>query len=254
MNFEAKRQLVVQVAARYREARHAQKSVILDEFVAATGYARKYAIRLLMNPALPPPAAITRSRPRHYGPEVQEALVVAWRAANGICSKRLIPFLPELIPVLERHGHLVVTGEARVQLLALSPATADRILQPFRQRDGIRGISTTKPGALLKRQIPIRTFADWDDARPGFLEADLVAHCGHSTEGAFLHTLTLADVKKDVPPHECRTYGSRPRTTGRVARRHPTATTTHPSEEGAVARSLARARLTHRCGLPSCAR
>lgn len=194
MNFEAKRQLVVQVAARYREARHAQKSVIFDEFVAATGYARKYAIRLLMNSALPPPAAITRSRPRHYGPEVQEALVVAWRAANGICSKRLIPFLPELIPVLERHGHLVVTGEVRVQLLALSPATADRILQPFRQRDGIRGISTTKPGALLKRQIPIRTFADWDDARPGFLEADLVAHCGHSTEGAFLHTLTLADV------------------------------------------------------------
>jgi len=146
-----------------------------------------------MNPALLP-AAITRSRPRHYGPEVQEALVVAWRAANDICSKRLIPFLPELIPVLERHGHLVVTSEVRVQLLALSCATADRILQPFRQRDGIRGISTTKPGALLKRQIPIRTFADWDDARPGFLEADLVAHCGYSTEGAFLHTLTLAGV------------------------------------------------------------
>ena len=194
MNFAAKRQLAVQVAARYREGTHSQKSLILDEFVAATGYTRKYAIRLLTNPAIPPPAAIRRSRSRHYGPEVQEALVVAWRAANSICSKRLIPFLPELIPVLERYGHLAVTEEVRAQLLTLSPATADRLLQPFRQRDGTRGVTTTRPGALLKRQIPIRTFADWDDARPGFLEADLVAHCGGSTEGAFLHTLVLTDV------------------------------------------------------------
>lgn len=194
MNFAAKRQLAVQVAARYRAGSHAQKSAILDEFVAATGYARKYAIRLLTNPASPPPAAIKRPRARFYGPEVSEALVVAWRAANGICSKRLIPFLPELVPVLERHGHLALSDEVRTQLLVLSPATADRLLRPFRVRDGMRGISTTKPGALLKRQIPIRTFAEWDDARPGFLEADLVAHCGHSTEGAFLHTLTLTDV------------------------------------------------------------
>lgn len=194
MNFAAKRQLAMQVAPRYRESSHAQKSAILDEFVAATGYARKYAIRLLTNPTSPPPAAIKRPRARLYGAEVSEALVVAWRAANGICSKRLVPFLPELVPVLERHGHLVVTGEVRRQLLALSPATADRLLRSFRQRDGMRGISTTKPGALLKRQIPIRTFAEWDDARPGFLEADLVAHCGHSTEGVFLHSLVLTDV------------------------------------------------------------
>lgn len=113
MNFGAKRQLAVQVAPRYREGSHAQKSAILDEFVAATGYARKYAIRLLTNPANPPPAAIKRPRARLYGPEVSEALVVAWRAANGICSKRLVPFLPELIPLLERHGHLVVTDEVR---------------------------------------------------------------------------------------------------------------------------------------------
>jgi hypothetical protein len=194
MNFGAKRQLAVQVAGRYRDGTRSQKAAILDEFVAATGYARKYAIRLLTNPSLPPPAAITRPRPRLYGPEVQEALLVAWRAANSICSKRLIPFLPELVPVLERYGHLALSDEARAQLLALSPATADRLLQPFRQRDGLPGITTTKPGALLKRQIPIRTFADWDDARPGFLEADLVAHCGSSTEGAFLHTLVLTDV------------------------------------------------------------
>lgn len=194
MNFAAKRQLAVQVAGRYREGTRVQKAAILDEFVAATGYARKYAIRLLTHPSSPPPGAISRPRSRQYGPEVAEALVVAWRATNGACSKRLIPFLPELVPVLERHGHLAVTGEVRAQLLTLSPATADRLLRPFRVRDGMRGIATTKPGALLKRQIPIRTFAEWDDARPGFLEADLVAHCGGSTEGAFLHTLTLTDI------------------------------------------------------------
>jgi hypothetical protein len=104
----------------------------------------------------------------------------------------LIPFLPELVPTLERHGHLTLTDALRVQLLTLSPATADRLLRP--QRPQGRGISTTKPGALLKHQVPIRTFADWDDVRPGFLEADLVAHCGGSAEGAFLYTLTLTDV------------------------------------------------------------
>ena len=105
-----------------------------------------------------------------------------------------MPFLPELLENLERHGHLTLTEEVRAQLLALSPATADRLLRPLRERDGPRGISTTKPGALLKRQIPIRTFADWDNALPGFFEADLVAHCGGSAEGAFLYTLNLTDI------------------------------------------------------------
>jgi len=194
MNFAAKRQLVAQVAGRYREGTRAQKAATLDEFIAATGYARKYAIRLLAHPVVPPPAAISRPRARHYGPEVAEALAVAWRATNGVCSKRLVPFLPELVSILERHGHPTLSTEVRTQLLALSPATADRLLRPFRVHDGIRGISTTKPGALLKRQIPLRTFAEWDDARPGFLEADLVAHCGGSSEGAFLHTLVLTDI------------------------------------------------------------
>jgi hypothetical protein len=92
---------------------------------------------------------------------------------------------------LERHGHLAVTDEVRTLLLAVSPATADRLLRPIRQP---HGLSTTRPGRLLKHQIPIRTFADWDDVRPGFLEADLVAHCGGNPAGAFLYTLSLTDV------------------------------------------------------------
>ncbi len=194
MSFEAKRELLLQTRGRYREASRARRSVILDEFVAATGYERKYAIRLLRSPVIPPPAPIKRPRERRYGREVGDALSVAWEAANRICSKSLVPFLPELVENLERNGHLTLTDEVRAQLLALSPATADRLLRPMKERDRPRGVGTTKPGALLKRQIPIRTFADWDDARPGFFEADLVAHCGGSVEGSFLYTLTLTDI------------------------------------------------------------
>jgi hypothetical protein len=190
MSFRGKRELLAQVAPRYSSARHGQRSVILDEFVAVTGYDRKYAIRLLLGP-IRPPAPIRRPRAAHYGLDVQAALSVLWSAANGICAKRLVPFLPELIPILERHGHLVVTDTVRGQLLALSPATVDRLLRPLRQP---HGLTTTKPGRLLKHQIPIRTFAEWTDVKPGFLEGDLVAHCGGTTDGAFLYTLTLTDI------------------------------------------------------------
>ena len=193
MSFQAKRELLVQVAARYREASHAQKSVILDEFVAATGYQRKYAIRVLSQP-LPVPAPIRRPRARHYGQPVQDALKIAWAAANFICAKRLIPFLPELVPALERHGNLQLSGEVREQLLAMSASTAERLLVAIRQREAPHGRSTTKFGLLLKRQIPVRTFNDWNETTPGFFEGDLVAHCGWSVEGEFLNTLVLTDV------------------------------------------------------------
>ncbi|MCZ7570928.1 MAG: ISNCY family transposase [Ardenticatenaceae bacterium] len=194
LSFQAKRELLMQVAPRYRDADASQKSRILDEFVAATGYARKYAIRLLANEAVPTPAPITRARARRSGGEVQEALRIAWATANCICAKRLVPFLAELVPALERHGHLQVSDETRAQLLAISPATADRLLRRYREGDTPRGLSTTKAGTLLKHQVPVRTFADWNDVTPGFLEADLVAHCGTSVEGSCLYTLVLTDV------------------------------------------------------------
>jgi hypothetical protein len=106
----------------------------------------------------------------------------------------LVPFLPELVPVLEHHGHLQLTDAVRAQVLDVSPSTADRLLQPLRQKDSPRGLGTTRVGRLLKHQIPIRTFADWNQTRPGFLEGDLVAHCGWTVEGSFLHTLVLTDV------------------------------------------------------------
>lgn len=194
MSFQSKRELLQQVAPRYQAADSQEKSIMLDEFVAATGYARKYAIRLLDHPTPVVVKAIQRSRAPRYGPDVQAALVVAWTAANSICAKRLVPFLPELVPALEAHGHLTLSAEVRTQLLAISPATADRILATVRPQAKAHGATTTKAGTLLKHQIPIRTFADWNEVQPGFFEMDLVAHCGTSLGGMFLWSLVLTDV------------------------------------------------------------
>src|SRR5258708_38342812 len=130
MRFQAKRELLTQIAGRYRDATGTRKSHILDEFVAATGYARKYAIRLLSAP-LPPAQRMTRPRPRRYGKEVQDALAVAWAAANDVCAQRLVPFLPALVASLERHGHLTLSEATPTQLLTISSATADRLLHPL---------------------------------------------------------------------------------------------------------------------------
>lgn len=192
MSFHAKRELLANVAPRYREENKKRKSIILNEFISATGYSRKYAIRLLSSPVISVKKKIRRPRPRFYDDAVQEALKIAWASANYIASKRLAPFLKDLVPALERHRHLELTDETRSQLISISPATIDRILKPIRTNG--RGISTTRPGKLLKHQIPVRTFADWEEEEPGFFEADLVAHCGWSMEGAFLHTLVLTDI------------------------------------------------------------
>lgn len=193
MSFSARRELLIKVAPRYRETDRKQKSLILNEFLASTGYKRKYAIRLLSLPEIPELKAIKRPRSRIYGGDVQEALHVSWCAANCIASKRLAPFLEELVPILEHHGHLNLTDEERRQLIGISPATIDRILKPYRDPSN-RGMSTTRAGNLLKHQIRVRTFADWEETTPGFFEADLVGHYGWSVEGSFLYTLVLTDI------------------------------------------------------------
>lgn len=197
MSLKARRELVAAVAVRYRQATKLEKQKILDEFVAATGYHRKYAINVLRddNPAGSSSARQARqSKPRRYTEEVQAALVVVWEAANRICSKRLVPFLPVMLETLERHGHLSVTTEVKERLLVISPASVDRLLASTRRLNDPYGRGTTKPGLLLKQQIPIRTFSEWDDQRPGFVEADLVAHCGDNVGGSYLNTLTMVDV------------------------------------------------------------
>jgi len=178
---------------RYLRSSKTEKGKILDEFTKVTGYHRKAAIRLL-HQTTKPRAHKKRGRPRQYSGDVVGALRVAWEATDRLCSKRLCPFLPELVKVLRKHGETTMSVEVEEQLCQMSPATIDRLLRPWRRLGGRRPFSTTKPGSLLKNSIPIRTFADWEENRPGFLEADLVPHCGETAEGFYLNTLSAVDV------------------------------------------------------------
>jgi len=181
------------VRGRYLRASKKEKGRILDEFINVTGYHRKAAIRLLHR-GNQPRVSKRRGRPRQYGIIVAGALRAAWEATDRLCSKRLCPFLPELVQVLRRHGDNTMTVEIEAQLCQMSPSTIDRLLHPCRRLGGRRPFTTTKPGSLLKNSIPIRTFADWQEDRPGFLEVDLVPHCGDSSEGFYLTTLSTVDV------------------------------------------------------------
>jgi len=184
---------VTAVQERYRRASRREKARLLDEFTQVTGYRRKAAIRRLAQPARKT-QGVRAGRTRQYGPPVAAALNVAWQAADQLCSKRLKPFLPELLEILERHEELALETPLKAQLCQMSAATIDRLLKPYRKLTGRRPLGTTKPGSLLKAAIPIRTFAEWDEVRPGFLEIDLVAHCGESTAGFYLNTLSAVDV------------------------------------------------------------
>ena len=193
MSHRSRQELLDTVRVRYTQATRPEKTAKLDELNANTGYNRKYAIDVLRHPREAP---VRRKRlgKRLYTLQVQAALITVWRSLNCICGKRLVPCMEMFVSALERHGELALDADTRRLLLRMSPATADRLLHHERQNSRGRGLGTTKPGTLLKRSIPIRTFADWDDKRPGFFEADLVAHCGDSTHGDFVNTLVLVDV------------------------------------------------------------
>jgi hypothetical protein len=125
---------------------------------------------------------------------MDRALRFIWETCDHICGCRLQPFLPEMITVLERHGELVLPDPVQVLLCQMSDSTIDRHLAPARQQLPRRGLSTTKPGTLLKRDIPLRAGTEWDEQQPGFTEIDLVAHCGDSAAGEFIYTLDVVDV------------------------------------------------------------
>ena len=181
------------VRGRYFRASKKKKTEILDEFVANTGLHRKATIRLLNRRKILP-GRKRRGRPKLYDLEVMAALKVGWEATDRICSKRLQPFLPELVGILKTKGEITVTEETEEKLGRMSASTIDRILRRWRRKEPRHGISTTKPGTLLKNAIPVRTFSEWDEKKPGFIEADLVAHCGDSVEGFYLTTLSTVDV------------------------------------------------------------
>jgi hypothetical protein len=193
MSQRSKREMIEAIRPRYLKANKTGKQQILDELIATTGYHRKYAIRVLKH--RPKPKGLKKpGRQKIYQGEVVQVLEQIWEICGWICSKRLQPFLPEMVAVLERCHELSLSEETKGLLLGMSRATIDRCLKKARFTHPQRGLSTTKPGTLLKQAIPIRTFTPWEDEHPGFLEIDLVAHCGNTTEGSYLNTLTATDL------------------------------------------------------------
>jgi hypothetical protein len=134
MSQRSRRELLAVVVPRYRAAHGADRKRFLDEFVESSGYHRKYALHLLNHPPKAPSPRKKRQRVPRYSAAVQRALITCWHATNGICSKRLVPYLPEPVAVLEQHGEIQMDALTKTQLLTLSPATADRLLRAERQR------------------------------------------------------------------------------------------------------------------------
>ena len=201
------RQAVTAVTVqRYRQGSKKVKRQILDEFCETTGYSRGYARFVLRNHGrqvwLRGGKVVVgdarqrqqRLKPRYYDEPVVQALIKLWQLLNYLCGKRLVAIMPELIAKLEQFGELRLTPLTKQKLLRISAASIDRLLQPERRKQQVRGRSHTKPGTLLKHQIPIRTFAEWDEAQPGFAEIDLVAHDGGLALGDYCQTLDLTDI------------------------------------------------------------
>jgi hypothetical protein len=203
--------IIRELAPRYQKARKRERTKILDEFVPVTSLVRSYASYVLKHYGSRKTVTINghrvvvvvgershadhrRKRPRCYDQTVLEALQRLWAWSNGLCGKRLTVFIRQTLPVLERFGELSVDEAMRTKLLTVSAATIDRLLASTKAKSRLQGRSGTKPGTLLKHHIPIRTFADWNDALPGFVEVDLVAHDGGLAFGEYAQTLDVTDI------------------------------------------------------------
>lgn len=177
---------------RYQAATGATRSRILAEFVALTGYHPKYAIALLNRPARERECSRGRKRVPLYDEAARQALIVLWEASDRICGKRLKPLLPILVGSLERHGHLKLDGSIRSKVLTMSAATIDRLLRAPKATSREKKRRHVVPE--IRRRVPVRTFAEWNEPTPGCMEMDLVSHCGDSNRGSYVHSLVLTDI------------------------------------------------------------
>ena len=182
---------------RYRQASKKDKGKMLDEYCATSGHTRKHAIKVI-NSYRKRPNMTTRNKketrgrkPQYDIPELKTALKNIWLASDQMCGKRLAPILEEWLKHYDKH-YAPLDTEIKQKLISMGSATIDRLLQPYRA-ESPKGRSGTKPGSLIKTQIPIMT-EQWDNTVPGFVEADTVAHCGESLAGDFVWSLDLTDI------------------------------------------------------------
>jgi len=187
-------ELALSVRQRYQSAASNEKKKMLAEFITVSGYHPKYAVHLLNAPGTVEIGAAPRRRvrPSLYDDAAKQALIVLWEASDRVCGKRLRPLLKILLPSLERHGHLKLDEAIRSKVLSMSAATIDRLLRAPRRATSSRKRRRVMPE--IRRRVAVRTFADWNDPPPGSMEMDLVAHCGESTRGSYIHSLVLTDI------------------------------------------------------------
>ena len=190
ISMDVRDELLEVLGKRYRKSTPEEKGQILNEFVEVSGYHRKHAIRLLSSEKKAE-VLLVKSR-RIYDEAVKEVLIFLWETSDRICSKRLKPAIPALIEALEQHGHLVLDKPLKAQVLAVSPATIDRILSPVRKAAGVQ--RKRRRLTRLKKKIPIKTSSDWSDSQSGYFEADFVVHSGGSMSGHPIYTLVVTDV------------------------------------------------------------
>jgi hypothetical protein len=192
----ARREVVSAVMERYRSAKRAEKGRILDALCATTGWHRKHAVRALRRRATAVPGEVEapQERKRRYGAAIKDAMTALWEASDRVCGKRLKVMIPTLLPALERHGRLQLGQADHDRVLAISAATIDRVLVDV--KIAASGGRRRRAGfySAIRREVPIRTFNDWNSPPPGFCEVDMVAHGGTSVAGSFIQTLTMVDV------------------------------------------------------------
>lgn len=194
MSEKSRKEYLQEIKVRYKKATKKEKNKILDEFCQVCGYNRKYAIRLLNNNDAEKGKAKRSGRPKVYHSQhIIRFLKIVMRMTNLICSKRLKQAIPLWIEPYEISYCTKLSEPDKAKLLRISAATIDRLLSKDKRKLGKLGLSTTKPGSLIKKMVPIKT-NQWDESRPGFIEADTVAHCGTSTAGSFVYSLNTVDI------------------------------------------------------------
>lgn len=191
---ETRREILRAMGGRYRSGNRTEKAQILDQLVSITGYHRKHAIRVLDGKEVLNQPLTDRISRRTYNEAVREALILIWEAADRICGRRLKAVIPDYIESMERHGHIDLDPGVRELLLKVSPATVDRLLKTIRPKATGGRKKRRRPNELLKRQVPVRTYSDWNDEPAVFCEADFVAHNGGIISGACVHSLVATDV------------------------------------------------------------
>lgn len=209
LTMNEKKAVARETAKRYQKVSKKQKGIKLKEFTTLTEYHRTYASWLLRNlgrkvilrvngkesiKVIDEIKKTQRKRARHYDGKTIRILRSLWEVSDYLCGKRLAPFIQETLDALEKFGELKLDADTKKKLLKISPATIDRLLKKDKKKHILKSRARTKPATLLKHQIPIKTFSEWEDKKPGFVEIDLVGHDGGDASGEFAYTLDFTDV------------------------------------------------------------